>query len=91
MSHSHTTIESSKTYPYPRGLAGPEIVDFWGLNGPSYRKAHWKRWGAKPPPGDKDKFWISHQLFHRQNIFWKLTLALCTRLGRDVRLNGLLA
>ena len=26
--------ESSKTYPYPRGLAGLEIVDFEGLNGP---------------------------------------------------------
>ncbi len=26
--------ESSKTYPYPRGRAGPEIVDFGGLNGP---------------------------------------------------------
>ncbi len=26
--------ESSKTYPYPRVLAGPEIVDFGGLNGP---------------------------------------------------------
>ena len=28
-------IESSKTYPYPRGLAGQEIVDVFGLNGPS--------------------------------------------------------
>ncbi len=25
---------SSETYPYSRGLAGPEIADFWGLNGP---------------------------------------------------------
>ncbi len=25
--------ESSKTYPYPRGLIGPKIVYFWGLNG----------------------------------------------------------
>ncbi len=33
--------ESSKTYPHPRGLAGPEIVYFWVLNGPSYRKTHW--------------------------------------------------
>ncbi len=30
-------IESSKTYPYPRGLAGPEIVEFGGLDGPPYR------------------------------------------------------
>ena len=37
--------ESSRTYPYPRGLAGPDIVDFWGLN----CKSHWKRWGASPP------------------------------------------
>ncbi len=27
-------LENSKTYPYPRGLAGPGIVGFWGLNGP---------------------------------------------------------
>ncbi len=27
-------IERSKTYPFPRGLAGPEIVDLGGLNGP---------------------------------------------------------
>ncbi len=26
--------ESSKTYLHPRGWAGPEIVDFVGLNGP---------------------------------------------------------
>ncbi len=26
--------ESSETYPYPRGLAGQEIVDFWNLTGP---------------------------------------------------------
>ncbi len=25
-------VESSKAYPCPRGLAGPEIDDFWGLN-----------------------------------------------------------
>ncbi len=42
-------IESSKTYPYPRGLAGPEIVDFGVYTGPSYRKTHWKGWGASPP------------------------------------------
>ncbi len=42
--------ESSKTYPYPRGLAGQENADFLGLRGPSYRKTHRKRWGAKPPP-----------------------------------------
>ena len=40
-------------YPYPHGLAGPEIVDFWGLNAPSYWKTHWKTWGAKPPPFSK--------------------------------------
>ncbi len=27
-------FESSQTYPYPRGLVGPEIINFWGLNGP---------------------------------------------------------
>ena len=27
-------LESSKTFPYPRELAGPEIVDFAGLSGP---------------------------------------------------------
>ncbi len=41
--------ESSNTYPYPIGLAGPEIDDVWGLSGPSYRKTNWKRRGAKPP------------------------------------------
>ncbi len=46
--------ESSKTYPYPRGLAGPEIVDTWGLNGPQNG-----RFPARPDPGDKDKFWRS--------------------------------
>jgi hypothetical protein len=39
--------ESSNTYPYPRGLAGPEIVNFGGLNGLSYRKTHWKRSGGR--------------------------------------------
>ncbi len=29
--------------------SGPEIVDFADLNGPSYRKTHWKRWGGSPP------------------------------------------
>ena len=29
--------------------AGAEIVDFAGLSGTSYRKTHWKRWGASPP------------------------------------------
>ena len=44
-SSKRTQYESSKTYPYPRGLAGPEIVDFGGLNGPSYRKApHLFQW-----------------------------------------------
>jgi hypothetical protein len=43
------SIESAKTNPYPRGLAGPEIVEIWGLHGLSYRKTHWKRWGARPP------------------------------------------
>ncbi len=28
---------------------GPEIVGLGGLNGPSYRETHWKRWGALPP------------------------------------------
>ncbi len=28
------SVASSKTYPYPRGLAGPEIDDFGDLNGP---------------------------------------------------------
>ncbi len=40
-------IESSRTYPSPGGLAGPGIVHFWGSKQPpSYRKTHWKRWGA---------------------------------------------
>ncbi len=34
MTPSCAFCESSKTYPYPRWLAGPEIVDFGGLNGP---------------------------------------------------------
>ncbi len=44
-----TSLGSSKTSPYPGGLAGPDIVYFWGLNGPSYRKTHWKRWGCEGP------------------------------------------
>jgi hypothetical protein len=34
-------LESSKTYPYPRGLAGPDVGDFG---------THWKRWGDAPLP-----------------------------------------
>ncbi len=30
-------------------MAGPEIFDFGGLSGPSFRKNHRKRWGASPP------------------------------------------
>ncbi len=30
---SKAGCESSRTYPYPRGLAGPEIADFGGLSG----------------------------------------------------------
>ncbi len=31
-------------------VSGPEIVKFEGLDGPSsYRKTHWKGWGAKHP------------------------------------------
>jgi hypothetical protein len=41
--------ESSKTYPYPRGLAGPDIADFRALGCPGCPKNHSKRWGAKPP------------------------------------------
>ncbi len=41
--------ESSKTYPYPRGLAGPEIVEFRGLNAPSYRKAQLEKVGGEAP------------------------------------------
>ena len=32
-------FESSETYPYPRGLAGPEIVELGGLNGPHPKSA----------------------------------------------------
>ena len=49
MGHVEPFYETSRFYPYPRGLAGPETVDFWGLNASSHRKTHWKRWGASPP------------------------------------------
>ncbi len=42
--------ESSKTYHCPRGLAGPDIVDFGGLNGPSYRKTIPKGGELRPSP-----------------------------------------
>ena len=37
-----TCSERSKTYPYPRGLAEPEILNFGGCERPPsiYRKAH---------------------------------------------------
>jgi hypothetical protein len=45
--HAQSIQKSSQTYPYPRGLAGPEIVDFGSP--PPNLKTHWKRWGAKHP------------------------------------------
>ncbi len=42
--------ESSKTYLYPRGLAGPEIVRFWGgLNGPLLRQNPLEKVGGEAP------------------------------------------
>ena len=45
-SRSRARNESSKTY-----LAGPEIVNFGGLNGPllPHKKTTGKSWGLRPP------------------------------------------
>jgi hypothetical protein len=42
--------ESSKSYPYPRWLAGPEIADFWGLNGPLLPQSPLEKVGGRSPP-----------------------------------------
>ncbi len=43
--------ESSKTYPYARGLAGQEIVDLWGSKRPTpTAKPTGKCGGRSPPP-----------------------------------------
>ena len=39
----------SETYPYPRGWAGPEIVDFWGLNGPLLPQNPLEKVGGEAP------------------------------------------
>jgi hypothetical protein len=44
-----TLIESSKTYPYPRGLAGPEIVDFGGLTDPLLPQNPLEKVGGEAP------------------------------------------
>ncbi len=44
-----TLYESSTTYPYPRGLAGPEIVDFGVLNGPLLPQSRLERVGGEAP------------------------------------------
>ncbi len=41
--------ENSKTYPYPRGLAGPEIADFGGLNGPLLPQSPLEKAGGEAP------------------------------------------
>ncbi len=41
--------ESSKTHPYPRGLAGPEIVDFGGLSGPRLPQNPLEKVGGEAP------------------------------------------
>ncbi len=41
--------ESSKIYPYPRGLAGPEIVDLGGLNGPLVPENPLEKVGGEAP------------------------------------------
>ncbi len=45
-----TLHESSKIYPYPRRLAGPDR-QFWGSKRNFGQKTHWKRWegGGTPP------------------------------------------
>ncbi len=42
-------VESSKTYPYPRGLAGPKIADFRGRSGPFLPQSPLEKVGGFAP------------------------------------------
>ncbi len=45
----YINTERSTTYPYPRGLAGPEIVYFGGLNSPLLPQNSLEKMGGFAP------------------------------------------